>query len=157
MGKTLNAEQNGNPVIIPTLEINTMQNKDLRWERTEAFNVGIDYNLFDGVLSGSVEAYNMSTTDVLVNRELPTVTGFNRVYANFGEVKNKGFELTLNSLNMRRTNFEALVVMYSLWGMKSEYDLAKHDDNVEDRRNTWDIQVDMPGLGMGRDKDGSLC
>ncbi|NOY97162.1 MAG: SusC/RagA family TonB-linked outer membrane protein [Chlorobi bacterium] len=264
-GKTLNAEQNGNPVIIPTLVINTMQNKDLRWERTEAFNVGIDYNLFDGVLSGSVEAYNMSTTDVLVNRELPTVTGFNRVYANLGEVKNKGFELTLNSLNMRRNNFEwrtnfifslnrnkiisitgekfdiydkngnvigqkepddktnnwfvghakdviwdykilgtwkvgeeaeaakwgqrpgdfrledvdgnglltdddkqflgyraprfrwtltnnftiynnfeASIVMYSLWGMKSAYDLAKHDDNVEDRRNTWDIPYWTP-------------
>jgi len=207
----------------------------------------------------------MSTTDVLVNRELPTITGFERVYANFGEVENKGFELTLNSINMRRNNFEwrtnfifslnrnkiisitgekfdvyddegnvigqkepddkdnnwfigeakdvvwdynilgtwdvgeeaeadewnqrpgdfiledvdgdgvltdedkqfmgyreprfrwtmtnnfsiyrnweASFIVYSLWGQMSEYGLARHDDHVEDRRNSWDIPYWTP-------------
>ena len=57
-------------------------------------------------MNGTVEFYNMSTTDVLVNRELPTITGFSRVYANMGEVKNKGVEISLNSINMKKQNFE---------------------------------------------------
>ena len=264
-GKALNADQNGVGYSIPTLVINTMENKNLKWEQTAAFNVGVDFNLFDGILSGSVEGYDMSTTDVLVNRELPTITGYDRVYANLGEVKNKGLEITLNSVNLKRdnlvwtTNFifslnrnkivsitgekfdvydnngnvigqkepddidnnwfigqskdviwdykilgtwktgeeaeaakwsqgvgdfrledvdgdglltdedkqylgytsprfrwtmtnnfsiyknlEASLVMYSLWGQMSSYDQAKHDNHIEDRRNTWKITYWTP-------------
>jgi hypothetical protein len=196
---------------------------------------------------------------------LPTITGFSRVYANLGEVKNKGLEINLNSLNMQRSNFEwrtnfifslnrnkivsitgeksevydnngnvigmeepddidnnwfigeatdviwdykilgtwrvgeeteatlwnqapgdfklqdvdgdglltnsdkqfqgytsprfrwtmtnsfsfyknfeASFVLYSLWGQKSSYDLAKHDNHIEDRRNSWDVPYWTP-------------
>lgn len=105
-GKSLNADQSGLARTIPTLVISTMQNKDLRWERTESFNLGLDFNIFKGILSGTVDAYTTATTDVLVNRELPTITGFNRVYANLGKVQNMGLELNLNSLNIQRSEFE---------------------------------------------------
>ncbi|MCD8177391.1 MAG: SusC/RagA family TonB-linked outer membrane protein [Tannerellaceae bacterium] len=104
--KYLNADSNGNAFTVPTLTINTMENRKLKWEKTEAYNFGVDFRLFNGIISGTVEAYSMSTTDVLVQRLLPTITGFNRVYANLGEVKNKGFELSLNSVNMKNSNFE---------------------------------------------------
>ena len=264
-GKSLNANQNGVASTIPLLVINSMENKDLKWERTQTFNLGLDFTLFEGILRGAVEAYTMSTTDVLVNRELPTITGYNRVYANLGEVRNKGIELSLNSLNMKKSNFEwhsdlifslnrnkivsitgekfdvfdeagnvigqkepddktnnwfigqakdviwdyrilgtwrpgeeteaakwnqapgdfrlqdvdndglltdddkqfqgyrtprftwtltnsfniyknieASFVLYSLWGQKSVYDLAKHDNHIEDRRNSWDIPYWTP-------------
>lgn len=105
-GKSLNADQSGVAYTIPTLIINTMENKNLKWEQTQAFNVGIDFNIFDGILSGTLEGYHMSTTDVLVNRELPTITGYERVYANLGEVVNNGLEITFNSVNIKRQNFE---------------------------------------------------
>lgn len=90
--KSLNTDLNGNPITIPTLEINTMGNKKLKWEKTEAYNLALDFRLFNGRLNGTVETYLMSTTDVLVNRELPSITGYKRVYANLGEIRNKGFE-----------------------------------------------------------------
>jgi len=105
-GKSLNADQSGIARTIPTLVISSMENKDLRWERTESFNLGIDFNMFKGILSGTIDAYTTATTDVLVNRELPTITGFDRVYANLGKVKNMGLELNLNSLNIKRSDFE---------------------------------------------------
>lgn len=104
--KSLNTDLNGNPITIPTLEINTMGNKKLKWEKTEAYNLALDFRLFNGRLNGTVETYYMSTTDVLVNRELPTITGYKRVYANLGEIRNKGFELSLSSTNMKQHNFE---------------------------------------------------
>jgi TonB-dependent starch-binding outer membrane protein SusC len=105
-GKALNADQSGSAHTISTLSITTMENKNLKWEQTESFNLGIDFNLFDGVLAGLVEGYTMSTTDVLVNRELPSLTGFDRVYANLGEVINKGLEINLNSTNIKSNNFD---------------------------------------------------
>ena len=83
-----------------------MGNKKLKWEKTEAYNLALDFRLFNGRLNGTVETYYMSTTDVLVNRELPTITGYKRVYANLGEIRNKGFELSLSSTNMKQHNFE---------------------------------------------------
>lgn len=105
-GKAINADQSGGGYNIPLLVINSMENKGLKWERTQTVNLGFDFTVFEGLLKGSVEAYTMSTTDVLVNRELPTITGYSRVYANLGEVRNKGLEISLNSLNMQKSNFE---------------------------------------------------
>lgn len=105
-GKSMNSQENGTAIAIPTLTINTMENKKLKWERTEAYNFALDFRILKERLNGTVEFYNMSTTDVLVNRELPTITGFSRVYANMGEVKNKGVEISLNSINMKKQNFE---------------------------------------------------
>jgi TonB-dependent starch-binding outer membrane protein SusC len=151
-GKSLNANQNGVAGTIPTLVINTMENKNLRWERTEAINAGIDFSILDGLLGGTIEAYQMSTTDVLVNRELPTITGFNRVYANLGEVRNKGLEITLNSLNLKRTNFEWRTnLIFSLNRNKivsitgEKFDVLDKDGNVigqkepDDKTNNWFI------------------
>jgi len=105
-GKALTSDQSGVASTIPTLVITSMENRNLKWEQTEAFNLGVDFNILNGLVSGSVEAYSMSTSDVLVNRLLPTITGYSRVYANMGEVRNKGLEISLVSRNMKRSNFE---------------------------------------------------
>lgn len=83
-----------------------LANPELKWERKVATNFGLDYSLFRGLVSGSVEYYNSHTKDLLVQRTLPSVTGFSSIYANLGEVQNKGFELNVNTLNMRKSNFE---------------------------------------------------
>ncbi|WP_347030069.1 SusC/RagA family TonB-linked outer membrane protein, partial [Bacteroides intestinalis] len=57
--KSLNTDLNGNPITIPTLEINTMGNKKLKWEKTEAYNLALDFRLFNGRLNGTVETYYM--------------------------------------------------------------------------------------------------
>ncbi len=151
-GKSLNAEGNGSAIIIPTLEINTMGNKKLKWEKTEAYNFAIDFRILNGILSGAVEVYNMSTTDVLVNRQLPTITGFNRVYANLGEIKNKGFELSLSSLNLKKHNIEwRSDLIFSLNRNKiititgEKYDVFDNNGNLigqkepDDKTNNWFI------------------
>src|SRR5690606_40481187 len=86
------------------LYVNTMMNKNLRWEKTASLNFGVDFTLFNNVIDGTIEAYDMSTTDLLVERSLPDILGFNWVYDNLGEVRNKGFEISLNSTNISREN-----------------------------------------------------
>ena len=83
----------------------TLANPNLKWERNSSTNFGLDYSIFKGRVSGSFDIYNRSTKDLLVNRTLPTVTGFTSILVNLGEVENKGFEFTVNTLNLQRRNF----------------------------------------------------
>ena len=82
-----------------------MANKDLKWERTSSWNFGIDFGFFNQRLNGSFEVYKSHTTDVLVKRTLPNVTGYSWVWANLGGVDNKGVEVELNSVNIQNKNF----------------------------------------------------
>lgn len=150
--KSLNTDVSGTPIIIPTLEINTMGNKKLKWEKTEAYNLALDFKLFNGILNGTIETYYMSTTDVLVNRELPTITGYKRVYANLGEIRNKGLELSLSSTNMKQPDFEwTSNLLFALNRNKiisitgEKYDVFDKDGNFvgrkepDDKTNNWFI------------------
>lgn len=82
-----------------------LSNPDLRWERNSSVNFGLDYSIVKGRVSGSFDIYQRTTKDLLVNRSLPTVTGFSSILVNLGEVQNKGFEMSVNTVNMRKRNF----------------------------------------------------
>ena len=62
--------------------INRMPNTELKWERTASYNIGLDFSLFNDRLSGSVETYMAETNDLLVNRSLPSILGYDNVKAN---------------------------------------------------------------------------
>lgn len=80
-------------------------NKQLSWERTEQFDVGVDLGFFNNRLSVEMDYYQKRTNDLLLQRELPFQTGFQSVLENVGSVENKGIELTLNSVNIQTKNF----------------------------------------------------
>lgn len=79
---------------------------DLKWETTYTTNLAVDFGLFDGRLGGTLEWYNLKTKDLIVERTLPSATGFSSIWTNLGEVNNKGFEATINSINIKRGKFE---------------------------------------------------
>lgn len=84
---------------------NTMANSNLKWEKTKAFNLGVDFSVLNNRLSGTMEYYDMVTNDLLLTRSLPTIIGYASVMSNMGEIENKGFELTLNSRNIASADF----------------------------------------------------
>jgi TonB-linked SusC/RagA family outer membrane protein len=69
------------------LQLNT-----LRWETATTNNVGLDAVLFDSRLSFSVELYDKLINDQLMKRSLPSSSGYGDYWANFGTVRNRGFE-----------------------------------------------------------------
>lgn len=85
--------------------LSTMENAALGWERTEEFNAGIDATLYDHALDLTLEVYQRSTTELLINRELPWISGFSSVTENRGEVRNRGLEVTLTSFNVREEDY----------------------------------------------------
>ena len=72
----------------------TMANPDLKWETTITRNIGLDFTLFGGKLSGNIEAYINNTEDLLIAFPVGG-TGYDSQYRNMGETENKGFEATL--------------------------------------------------------------
>ena len=95
----------GNIYTSSYLYINKMANAALKWERSSAYNIGLDFSLFNDLLSGSIESYISTTNDLLVDRALPEIVGFESVAANLGQIRNKGFEFTLNANIINNANF----------------------------------------------------
>ena len=88
-----------------TVQASNLSNPNLKWERNASFNYGFDYSILRGKISGSVDMYDRVTKDLLVNRSLPSVVGFNSILVNLGEVENKGTEITINTVNIEKKNF----------------------------------------------------
>jgi TonB-dependent starch-binding outer membrane protein SusC len=87
-------------------ELSSMENKALKWEKTGGFNVGIDFNLLNDRIQGSLDAYKTKTTDLLYAVSIPTITGFNSITSNIGSLQNKGIEFTVTSHNIVAKDFE---------------------------------------------------
>lgn len=95
----------GTPQYVSQLYSTRLANTDLVWERTASYNLGFDYSIFNGRLNGNIEAYYMQTKDLLIQRSLPDVTGYDNVFSNLGQVDNRGFEVSINSVNIAKDKF----------------------------------------------------
>lgn len=85
-------------------------NVNLGWERSAQTNIGIDFGLFNNRISGSIDYYDTKTTDILLPRTLPTSLGSGnntpfQIYQNIGATSNKGVEVILNTVNVKREKF----------------------------------------------------
>ena len=76
-------------------------NKELTWEKTSQWNLGLDLTMFDSRLSFSVDAYYKKTTDLLLTVSLPENVVPSSVTRNDGEMVNKGMEFTVSSQNFK--------------------------------------------------------
>jgi TonB-linked SusC/RagA family outer membrane protein len=82
------------------------ENPDLQWEQTAAVNFGVDLTMLRGRLSLSAEAYQRVTKKLLFQIVLPSTTGITLAYDNFGQLTNKGIELTLNAIPVKKESFQ---------------------------------------------------
>ena len=91
--------------LISGIYSSSLANQYLKWEKTKALNLGLDFSILNSRLNGSVDYYSMITNDLLLKRSLPTIIGYDNVMSNMGELQNKGFEMTLNSYNIQNKDF----------------------------------------------------
>jgi TonB-linked SusC/RagA family outer membrane protein len=116
---------------------NQLGNSDLQWEYTLGLNLGLDFGLLKGRINGNVDVYDNKTSNLLLNRQLPAISGFTTILANIGQTENKGIEVTLKSFNIQTTDFS--------W--ETNINFAKnlnkwitiYGGNVNDLTNKWFI------------------
>lgn len=81
-------------------------NTNLLWETSINTNLGIDFSVLGGRISGTLDAYKTNTSDLLLERALPIITGYGNVFDNLGKTANRGVELTLNTRNIQNQDFK---------------------------------------------------
>ena len=141
---------------IPSLE---MANLELGWEKTTQYNVGVDFSLFKSRISGSVDVYTSKTTDLLLKRSIPSVTGYTSTYDNVGETANDGIDITVTTVNVRQKDLTWSTTINAAWQKDHIVSLANGKQN--DIPNNWFI--DQPNgviygyqsLGLWQSKDAS--
>ncbi|MDR7208750.1 TonB-dependent receptor [Flavobacterium piscis] len=81
-----------------------MPNPDLKWETTVTRNFGLDFGFFKNRINGTLDYYNNTTSDLLINF-LTGGTGYDSQFRNMGETQNKGFEATINVIALEREKY----------------------------------------------------
>ena len=86
-----------------------MANHELTWEKTAQMDIGLDLSIFRGRLNVTLDYYIKKTTDLLRKQYLPPSTGFDTVWVNDGEIRNKGFEVAVTGriVSTKDWNFSA--------------------------------------------------
>jgi TonB-linked SusC/RagA family outer membrane protein len=92
-------------VLAPGYIPKSMSNNTLTWEKTKQYNVGIDFGFLRGRISGTIDYYLQHTSDLLMPRTLPSVSGFSSIITNVGETENKGLEISLTTENIKTQKF----------------------------------------------------
>lgn len=116
---------------IRTTGFANLANQDLEWERMSEVNFGIDFGLLKNRIYGSIDLYSRNSDGIIFERRLPRVTGFGGVFDNIGEVRNRGIELLINSVNIDNGTFKWTT---SLNFTKNSNEILNLIDDVEDLR-----------------------
>ncbi len=83
----------------------SLANDELGWEHSQEFDLGIEAGFLDNRIMLTADLYNRKTKDLILDRGVATDSGFNTITGNFGSTRNKGIELTLNTVNVSTKNF----------------------------------------------------
>ncbi|MBO0359196.1 TonB-dependent receptor [Hymenobacter sp. BT186] len=152
-----------NGVSATGLRANRIGNSSLKWEQTGSLNLAVDFSVLDNRIGGTVEYYKAKTEDLLLNRNLPIVTGYGSILDNIGEVENRGIEVTLNTVNVKAGDFT--------WSTSANYTRNRNEvlalngtDDIGNRRfigkplnaiydyrlvGVWQVGEDPTGLDPG--------
>ncbi|TCN50664.1 TonB-dependent receptor [Flavobacterium circumlabens] len=110
-----------------------LENPDLKWETTTEKNFGVDFELLNRRVSGSVEVYDRVISDLLMEKPINSYHEINTVWANIGSTQTKGVEVTISTVNVRTPDFK--------WNTTFTYSQFK--TNWKERAPDWKPSVYM--------------
>jgi TonB-linked SusC/RagA family outer membrane protein len=112
-------------------------NANLQWETTLSRNIGLDFGFFGNRINGTVDVYKNNSKGLLLQRNLPIITGYFNVFDNLGETQNTGVEVTLNTKNYKKNDFAWESTLIFSANKNKIVDL--YGDKKDDIGNRWFI------------------
>jgi TonB-linked SusC/RagA family outer membrane protein len=114
-----------------------MANNELTWEETGQWNVGLDFGFLKNRINGSIDIYLQNTHNLIMERQLPDVSGFSSVMSNVGSTRNKGVEIAINTVNIQNKDF----AWHTDWifSTNKEEITELYNGKVDDVGNLWFI------------------
>ncbi|MEM8894343.1 MAG: SusC/RagA family TonB-linked outer membrane protein [Bacteroidota bacterium] len=82
-----------------------LANPSLSWETTKSFNIGTDFSIYEGRVSGSLDVFFSNTLDLLLDETISPINGVTEIRTNVGETENRGFEFQLNTYVLDNQDF----------------------------------------------------
>lgn len=113
-------------------------NSDLKWEKTESYDIGIELGLFNNRINLVVDYYDKLTRDLLYNVSIPSISGFTNTIVNVGDISNKGIEVELTTRNLTG-NFK--------W--QTSFNYTRNTNAVESLGGDLDQVINTHSRGMG--------
>lgn len=124
----------GQYVGLPGIRPSQLANTELTWEEAKTANVGLDFAIFNNRISGAVDVFDKTNDRILLNRQLPTDSGFGSITENVGVINNRGIEVELNTVNLDLGGFQ--------WKTSFNYTFLKNEikelnDGLQSLNNTY--------------------
>jgi len=82
-----------------------LANQDLGWEKTATLNFGLDFGILKNRITGTIDYYTTNTSDLLMDRILPSLTGYSTTVANVGKTKTRGLDVVISTHNVHTKKF----------------------------------------------------
>ena len=114
-----------------------LANTDLTWEKTYEINLGIDFGFFDNRINGTIDLYQRTSKDLIMERQIPSTSGWTSIWDNIGKVRNRGIEISLNATIIKTKDFT--------WDANLVFDTNKNEilelygEKNDDVTNKWFI------------------
>ena len=90
---------------LPAIEPAQPESPNLTWEKSSQTDIGLDFGVFNNRVSGEIDFYNKKTNGLLFYQNIPYTSGYSNIYRNIGDMKNTGFEMVINTQNIKKDNF----------------------------------------------------
>jgi TonB-linked SusC/RagA family outer membrane protein len=136
-------------ITMPGYRPSTLGMDNLGWETSKTLNIGLDYGLLSGRISGDMNYYNTNTYDLLLDRTISSVHGMTEITQNIGETKNTGFEFSIVTRNFVKNDF--------LWTTNANFSYNKNEivslygimEDVLDEEGNVIGQKEVDDIGSG--------
>ena len=123
--------------VLPGYIPSSLANSQLGWETTKSINVGLDFGMLKNRIQGTIDVYSAKTSDLLLSRLISSVQGFTTVLQNIGKTANNGFEVGLNTVNIKTKSFTWTTNLNFSGNTNKIVDL--YSDGKDDAANGWFI------------------
>jgi len=110
--------------------IQRLPNSNLEWEKTRQFDAGIEITLFNQFLSLEADYYHKLTNDLILDRPIPTSTGFGSITANIGSVSNQGVDVKLTTNNVQTDQFAWSTTLNFNYNKNQIESLGTNDEDI---------------------------
>lgn len=113
-------------------------NSELKWEKTESYDIGIDLGLWENRVQVTMDYYDKKTNDLLYNVSIPSISGFTNTIVNIGDIRNRGVELELTTRNFTGP-----------FSWTTSFNISKNKNEVVSLGGDVDQVINTHSRGMG--------
>lgn len=160
-GSTVDAGYVSSDPSLSSDDVISMPNVDLGWEHTSQWNVGVDFDFLNGRINGAIDLYHSKTTDLLMDKSILSVTGYVKTLANVAATSNKGIDISLNTVNIKKRDFNWATTLNFSANRDKIVELA--DGRKDDLNNNWiigerlNIFYDYQKIGIWQNTESDLA